>query len=41
MDYWYKVEQQKLMLIMKSAAFSNIYVSVILRPDKPDFYTCF
>ena len=27
MDYWYKVEQQKLMLIMKSAAFSNIYVS--------------
>lgn len=39
MDYWCKVEQQKVMLIMKSD--TDIYVSVLLRLDKPDFYTCF
>lgn len=26
---------------MKIAVFSNIFVSAILRLDKPDFYTCF
>lgn len=41
MDIGIKLKNKKVMLIIKRAAFSSIFVCAILRLEKPELYTCF